>query len=1371
MAPFPSPFRHKPILSDESLLKQAQSTPNASLADITLPLVRKPKADELVSWIDSLESRVKDTLRTQSSELEQFRVEHEQERTKERFRFAVFEDLFRKLGEIVHGQTEEDGQQEEDVEEEAQEIEVDEESEGAGEEEMEADESEDQDMDDTGASDDQDVISDRSPAHYHIHDTKHSEADDSDVIEIISSGAEEESDEHKGHASLEQSTRPGLNDGRFMTKGRLHEAYDDYYNHDEDEEDEGEEDDEQEEDEQEEDEQEEEEEDDEDDGDSIENTDSEVEEDLSHEAETSDRQEYPTNKVHVADDAYNRDDHQRYIPTGASYKTGVEPMSHELNSADPEDEDSSEGYSQEQVDDIDGEEPENPSEESQHYEGHANERQDPDTIEESMFVEPVEHFDQSFLESIASFITNEQGGIGSNQNYTDQDNQDRNFDPVEIDRKFDPIQEQFAETPQDDPAVLPNVDEAVESESEYGGNSPPPLIFRTLLEHEPEEVLEQLKETEKRFNIKLNAVSVLEEELSQVRGDSSKSVTPDATALTENVLEDVENADDEHKNGHWDEAIEEQINSTAPLKVNTLKAIEKPRLDEVEQGPEETYMDMTSVVEGEEYGDGNEREIDEETKEPQLEAESGNESKEAADVLVVESMETMLIPLVETADEESKDESVQSIIEQAEQILEDREMEGMEAGETTEMVSETDDVKQVEHIGVEPHVDFTQEHVEIETIPISTTVESVVDAPVDLLYSDLADKTAAVDETEAPTNDEMEMESDKTEAEPKNEDEEPFVVIGENAVLERVDDEVEEDDAKDEEGENREQDMSMEQEDLDGSTHKNSLEASEVIDFAIDEGNADEPLVDSTPLPVVNSITPPVLEPLPDSELEETFVEHLVDGTVSNENGLRYVELMETIQEVDSPLVPSIVLEFEENEQQSDKDDQDPKELQTYFAEHFTNADDDYETEVVHATTIIETGEQEIAYSEAYTESIVQGVITNENGLRYVEVSQTVVEVGDNLVPSEVVEPDEKMSGGEEGDPDGGENPSVLADAEEYFLSGDEDVTEVIYPSTVVEFGEEEVSYNVALDEESVRDEPDENAALEKEDNGAETLADAQSSNPVQSKNSIPADATVTLRKRPLEADQTEPQPLAFKRVKTFFSNLFQKEFVPHRIAPPHLDSVRDQLARTEEIEVVDEDEDTEEAVKSEDVLRSDEPKEPTDLGELDSLPASLSPSSPQTDVINDSEAETETSAQPSDDEKSAKSRQQTLDPAKKIRRIKNKHPRMLLGLNISEDMLNPVHSLRNGHVYGAEPELSGPSEPEKLDPPKRGRILLRSRLSDVRIESDTDYPAFRTRSKSPLKNSLREIISREEDIIAPRRRSRRVAQKKEREQKEQEER
>ena len=99
---FPSPFNTKRLIfNEDSISKQEQSTPNASQAEITLPLVKKSNPDELVSWIDSLESRVKDTLRHQNNELKQFNVEHEREKAKDKYRYAVFEQSFQKLGNIV----------------------------------------------------------------------------------------------------------------------------------------------------------------------------------------------------------------------------------------------------------------------------------------------------------------------------------------------------------------------------------------------------------------------------------------------------------------------------------------------------------------------------------------------------------------------------------------------------------------------------------------------------------------------------------------------------------------------------------------------------------------------------------------------------------------------------------------------------------------------------------------------------------------------------------------------------------------------------------------------------------------------------------------------------------------------------------------------------------------------------------------------------------------------------------------------------------------------------------------------------------------------------------------------------------------------
>ena len=151
---------------------------------------------------------------------------------------------------------------------------------------------------------------------------------------------------------------------------------------------------------------------------------------------------------------------------------------------------------------------------------------------------------------------------------------------------------------------------------------------------------------------------------------------------------------------------------------------------------------------------------------------------------------------------------------------------------------------------------------------------------------------------------------------------------------------------------------------------------------------------------------------------------------------------------------------------------------------------------------------------------------------------------------------------------------------------------------------------------------------------------------------------------------------------------------------------------------------------------------------------------------VNDSEAETEVS-----DEENLKERKNRFDvqedlesvpTVEAIQTLKKRHPRMLQGLDISEEMLQPSHSLRNGHTYGKPGSLESTPEEPKLRIPKRGmRRQNVPKLIDTSIRPDEDYPAFRTRSKSPLKRSLQEIISTEEDVIAPRRRSRRVAQQK----------
>jgi len=139
------------------------------------------------------------------------------------------------------------------------------------------------------------------------------------------------------------------------------------------------------------------------------------------------------------------------------------------------------------------------------------------------------------------------------------------------------------------------------------------------------------------------------------------------------------------------------------------------------------------------------------------------------------------------------------------------------------------------------------------------------------------------------------------------------------------------------------------------------------------------------------------------------------------------------------------------------------------------------------------------------------------------------------------------------------------------------------------------------------------------------------------------------------------------------------------------------------------------------------------------------------------------------------------------------KHPKKILGLDMSEVHMEPIRSLRSGHKYGLE-ENDDIRTSDLLSSPKKTRrpakelpklhINKQRHLSNTKvlnnssptevdskqslpssrkssgskwIETLLDHPALRTRSKSPLKRSIHQISSDlEEDPNLPRR-SRRI--------------
>lgn len=129
-----------------------------------------------------------------------------------------------------------------------------------------------------------------------------------------------------------------------------------------------------------------------------------------------------------------------------------------------------------------------------------------------------------------------------------------------------------------------------------------------------------------------------------------------------------------------------------------------------------------------------------------------------------------------------------------------------------------------------------------------------------------------------------------------------------------------------------------------------------------------------------------------------------------------------------------------------------------------------------------------------------------------------------------------------------------------------------------------------------------------------------------------------------------------------------------------------------------------------------------------------------------------------------------------------------ILGLEVDPTILEPAHSLRDGHSFGKSPDALAP--PFQSEPPTRrsGRNRKKSQKAvtppevqkpkkvtkprgspkkapkkqkqklDTKLEAKSlDHPASRTRSKSPLKESLRDIITEEGTKKARRRKSKKA--------------
>lgn len=87
-------FSHRSYRANESLfLSNSSNLPSAP-----------EDPDQLVSWIDSLKSRVNSTLDQQTEEISQLRLSTEHESVKNKYRHHIFSEPFDKLGDLLHRQ-------------------------------------------------------------------------------------------------------------------------------------------------------------------------------------------------------------------------------------------------------------------------------------------------------------------------------------------------------------------------------------------------------------------------------------------------------------------------------------------------------------------------------------------------------------------------------------------------------------------------------------------------------------------------------------------------------------------------------------------------------------------------------------------------------------------------------------------------------------------------------------------------------------------------------------------------------------------------------------------------------------------------------------------------------------------------------------------------------------------------------------------------------------------------------------------------------------------------------------------------------------------------------------------------------------------
>lgn len=1631
---FPSPFGTKRLLlNEESISKQAQSTPNASQAEITLPLEKKSNPDELVSWIDGLESRVKDTLRHQNNELEQFNVEYEREKAKDKYRYAVFEQSFQKLGHIVQNNRLDS---ETESATEANKMNIDESGSKVAKESQESYES--QEVSENESDSEENVVREQS--------------DDSDIIEIIESEEEmpeaseeeieeEQSEENEQENELEVEedmlfgevssqpsySKPRLMDDRKYMSGlpSSHTREPEQSEHESENENEHESENEVLESEMEDDMSNEEvsvsdRENDSDDmveedhhsGDTYvepenyhETQDSEYQADTQnqsfrpyrsnamdvnylhnpHEPESyeesaahsnHDLNNYFTVEYNHADidadygsDHTHMDDHlhatSHAIPhqnTHGEVSVTVEEISSTLENENDNNDDnymhSSDVGSDENADEDEKEEEEEDDDDEEEEEENDHESGQADTA----------HLEKSVLESIASFMTG-----AHNEHKNDA------FEPESVNANLDEHEEdkvtlesetetsghlekhQENTSKKSELETLPQTEEhqeiedreiAIESESEEESNSPPPLIFRTLLEHEPEEVLDQLKETEKRFNIKLNVVSAMEEELSQIPDSSIVDEHSDdhddlATAIQEAIESSQTNADEEYQQDSELEAIQnneiqavldsfEQLERPEasgsqesgeadaeikgedaeddekaeenPEQVSEvpLPHIEKPILEAVSPGPEETYIDATTEIDVEE--DSMEKRSISNDSQPNVDQKLeheladilGSESKYNEGVSILKKLPSIdnnqpesesscdLEVASEFNERSSMPEEATPVrgesFEEDVSILSLSQSQDIEKNPTSDNIQPVDDAKYEignhsvsqlpsEDNATSPTLDdqppagkvnhesdasgFQSEEIDDNSTTKQSQLISVnenittLQSLVTIEKKTVLEEGQPIDHLDTENASTFEVQSEKIKVTDEHQMDEEEEVTQQDSVsiiqeVQTVEPDVEMEDVdnvsssgmvnpetimEEDGGQKDAEDIS---EQLVGDMQSNGLHATQESSTTDEDVQMEGSIIlheaeptslnstgeheDDTKINILNieaNEKPNEVENEEEKEMDneeeietevvvESKVEYEVESDVENEPEIEVQNEEEKGMDNEEQIEPEVVVESEveykvendvENNVQSEVENE-PEIVEEYEEEKVMISETEIETENEVQNKVESEGEVENdsgeetdlgnAEPESNASVTVQGIVAGDEGLTYVEIEETVTEVQEVLYPSAIFEPLEEQSAEENINVD-------RLEAEEFFSNDDdEESMSVALPSVIIEAegGEVLASYDSEQsnevsskqDEEIVNEEDEPLASSNENDNHDEVISktgkpkdEITHSAETTDKPDTEPEQTSGRKRAFEEVEESEAMHLegsTFKRFRTFVSSFFGKKretssnqaedvSLP-RITPPTLSPVESETEVEEYSEVPFE----------APIGTKDENEDSNAFGvesvDNEELSSSTSDAGANNEV-NDSEAETEVSDEGELKENERKNRfdvqadLESVPTVEAIQTLKKRHPRMLQGLDISEEMLQPSHSLRNGHTYGKPGSLESALEEPKLHIPKRGmRRQNVPKLIDTSIKPDKDYPAFRTRSKSPLKRSLQEIISTEEDVIAPRRRSRRVAQREE---------